>query len=218
MTDVPVDLPLSFDELPEISDALIVATVHMRAVLDWQRAARDAAAAVADAADQRDMAALSRACRAFAAVPTSVERMPDLARAAAERYGQPGAVPPLPDPGMDARVRRALRKIGPWMEKRWTPAFGGETARPAATTRVRPPMPPPVMPAGVKAKGCRKQMRGRLQLLDSELARLSVDRRPVADTARLIMLSDRNSHAARCRACGRCPLATDPLTRDIPAR
>lgn len=213
MTDATVPMPLTSDELPEISDALIVATVHMRAVLDWQRAARDAAAAVADAADTGDLAALASACRTFATVPTSVERMPALARAAAERYGQPGAVPPLPDPGMDARVRRALRKIGPWMERRWTPAFGGEAG---TAPGVRPAGPAPRTRRPSKVKACRKDMKARLQLLDGELARLSADRRPVADTARLIMLADRNSHAARCRDCAACPLAADPITRDIP--
>lgn len=219
MTDAPVVLPLTADELPDISDALIVTTVHMRAVLDWQRDARAAASAVADAADNHDLAALSRACRAFAAVPTSVERMPSMARMAAERFGRPGAVPALPDPAMDARVRRSLRKIGPWMEKRWNPAFGADDAPiPADLRAARPAMTPPAGPPAAKVKPCRKQMKGRLQLLDSELARLSADRRPVADTARLIMLADRNSHAGRCRVCAACHLADDPITRDIPMR
>lgn len=209
MADDLTVLPLTAEEAPDISDGMIIATVHMKAVLDWQREVQAAAEAVADAADRGDLASLSRAARRFAAAPTSAERMPDLARQAAALYARPGAIQPLPDPAMDARIRRALHKVAPWIEKRWWPMYGGGAAPPAADA-------PNAPGAAFKRKACRRSMKDRLQLLDGELLRLAADPRDVAHTARLMIVQDRNSHAARCRACGRCPLSADALTAPLP--
>jgi hypothetical protein len=200
----PIVLPLSVEEAPEITDALIVAAVHMKAVLDWQRDVQAAAFAVAEAAERGDLASLSRAARRFAEAPTSAERIPALAQSAADLYRLPGRTAGLPDPAMDARIRRGLHKITPWFEKRWWPLFGGAAE------------PPPAGAPAFKRKACRRAMRDRLSLLDEEILRLAADPRDRAHTARLMMVTDRNAHAARCRACGRCPLATDRLTAPLP--
>lgn len=207
MTDTPNVLPLTVDEVPDITDALIVTTILMRAVMDWQADIGRAALAAADAADRGDMEGVADACRAFAAAQPAVERMADIARAAASEYDGPtNQRHPLPDPGMDARTRRALLKVAPWMEKRWLGMYG------------RKPVPAAVVGAPTEKpdrKACRKTMRGRLRLLDSEIVRLSADDRDIAHTARRIMVTDRNGHAARCRDCSGCRMARDDLTLPI---
>lgn len=217
-TGVPISLALPDDELPDITDAGVGLTVLMVASLIAERERQALTARLADSIEARDWAAMAALTRRLAAVPGPVPRMADVARAGIERYDA-GQADPADGAEISARSRRALVRAVNWLERRFWPLYG--TVR-----TVVPPAPPDAPEAIVtplretpsaKAKACRKTMRARLYLLDGEIARLETDRTPAAATARRIMLTDRNAHAARCRACGGCRLADAPLTRDIPA-
>jgi hypothetical protein len=230
MADSAERLPLRADDMPEITDAGVGLTLLMVAGLMTERERQALHLQLAAAFDARDFGAVAALHRRMGALAPPVARMADVARAGIGRYDA-GLAHPASDPGANARARRSLVKAVNWLERDFWPMYGtvrpvmppaSDAAAPIAdgkprARKGRAAMPAPAAPSGIRVKSCRKKMKARLQLLDGELARLSADRRPVADTARLIMLADRNGHAARCRACGLCPLSTDPLTRDIPA-
>lgn len=215
-TGVPISLALPDDELPDITDAGVGLTLLMVACLMAERERQALTARIADAVEAQDWTAMAALTRRLAAVPGAVCRMSDVARAGIERYDA-GLADPADGPAVHARARRSLVRSANWLDRRFWPMYG--TVRPAVAPASEDPVPivrPATPPAKAKAKACRKSVRTRLQLLDGEIARLEGDRRDAAGTARLIMLADRNSHAARCRACGTCRMATEPLTRDIP--
>lgn len=212
---VPISLALPDDELPDITDAGVGLTVLMVACLMAERERQALTARIADAVEAQDWTAMSALTRRLAAVPGAVCRMSDVARAGIERYDA-GIGDPTDGPEIHARSRRSLARAVNWLERRFWPMYGAvRPAVPPATEDPAPIVRPVTAPAKVKA--CRKAVRARLQLLDGEIARLENDRRDAAGTARLMMLADRNSNAARCRACASCRLATEPITRDIPA-
>lgn len=218
-------LPLAADELPDVTDAGVGLTLKMVADLlaDRERSAIDLQIAVAlEAGDLRHAGGLHR--RRAAVVPGAA-RMVDVARAGIERFDA-GMGPTGVDPSHNARARRSLVKAVNWLTGEFWPMYGtvrpvmppaAEPAAPAAQPVARSAaMPPMTRPDPIKSKPCRKAMRDRLQLLDGEIARLAADPRSIAETARLIMVADRNGHAARCRDCGQCRFSADPITRDIP--
>lgn len=212
---VPTVLALRDDELPDVTDAGVGLTLLMVACLMAERERQALTARIADAVEAQDWTAMAALTRRLAAVPGAVCRMSDVARAGIERYDA-GIGDPQDGPEIHARSRRSLARAVNWLERRFWPIYGAvQPGVPPATDAPAPLARPGKAPAKVKA--CRKKVRARLQLLDGEIARLENDRRDAAGTARLMLLADRNSNAARCRACGTCRLATEPITRDIPA-
>lgn len=193
---MPIVLPLAVEEVPEISDAMVAVAVLMRASLEAERERGVLHMQLADQLGRQDWAASAETHRRLAAVVPAAARMARVARDMIRRYDTAPGVSPLPDPAMDARIRRGLAKIGPWMEKRWLPVHD-EAGPPTEIS-------------------CHDIIAERLGRYDATLAAWAGDRRPSTLTARRIMVADRNDQAAACRACGGCPLSTAALTDPLP--
>lgn len=194
MSDAPLLLPLAVDEVPDISDALIVQTVHMRAALEADRERGALHVAMADAFARRDWDAVAEGHRRLAEIEPAAGRMVDVAQTFLDRYAQTARRSPLPDPSMDARIRRALVRTKAWMERRWWPLYGA----------------PPEDPT------CAEIMTARLAAFDRQLAQMADDTRPSSRFARRVITAERNAQAQSCRICDGCPLSGSDFTRPLP--
>jgi len=194
VSDAPQLLPLAVDEVPDISDALIVQTVHMRAGLEADRERGALHIAMAEAFDRRDWEAVAEGHRRLAEIEPAAGRMVEVAQTFLDRYAETARRSPLPCASMDARIRRALVRTKAWMERRWWPLYGA-------------PAPDP---------SCAEIMTSKLAAFDRQLARMAGDPRPSSRFARSVITADRNAQALSCRVCDGCPLSNSDVTRPLP--